>query len=132
MVRDGRGWRNESARHALAAKGVKTGRQTPIRMKPKLVPLFDAILDIDEVRAALKKKNLFFRSLVDAKVEIQRAIDNTAEGNIPSARLNLTKATGLLVDVAKAPDIAGSRRLASGVENAIESVRRAKQKLGEV
>lgn len=105
----------------------------PIQMNPKLVPMWNAIEDIDTVREALKKDNLFFRSLVDAKVELQRAVDNTAEGHIASAQKNLTIALGLIHDVSTSPDIWKQRRhLAPPMERAIAEVRRAKQKLGAV
>ncbi len=128
-----KGWVKDPVRHGLAAKGIKTVTKMPIRMNPKLVPMWNAIEDIDTVREALKKDNLFFRSLVDAKVELQRAVDNTAIGHVASAQKNLTIALGLLHDVSTAPDIWKQRRhLAPPMERAIAEVRRAKQKLGEV
>jgi hypothetical protein len=129
------GWRNESARHGLAAKGVKTGRKitkTPIQMNPKLVPMWNAIEDIDSVREALKKDNLFFRSLVDAKVQLKNAVDNAAEGRVLIARKNLAKATDLLNDVRMAPDISRKWTLRVAMESAITEIALAEMKLGEV
>lgn len=131
-------WPHEPARHGLAAKGVKTGRKVTkmsIRMNPKLVPMWNAIDDIDTVREALKKDNLFFRSLVDAKVEIQRAVDNTAIGRPHAAKKNLTTALELLHDVYTSPDVwkrtTGKPSLSPPMKHAIAELRSAKQKLGQ-
>ncbi len=37
MARDGRGWHRESARHGLAARGIKTGRKSPAPKSQKVI-----------------------------------------------------------------------------------------------
>ena len=85
MARRPVGWRNESTRHSLASKGIKTGQKTMIRRKPVFpvnVSFFDVKADIDFIKQDIANTQRTIAddllNMDDAILDIDDAVQSTS------------------------------------------------------
>ncbi len=74
MARDGRGWRNESARHAMASKGIKSARKVPTLPRSP-VPRFVAIQHNEALRQVKNLRQHQDYSFIDSELETGFVVD---------------------------------------------------------